>query len=240
MDFFSLPLKSQTHLSDGNVQSYVCFWPCCLLSLKFPRNVTPDKSLLKTSRFTSELLPLQKGKFHSALSPSYLTNSPLTGQQPLAFPIPQTLNHLSKEVPGSRLAPSSSFCYNVSDMPFLLWSILLCTAKLTLPPFPLPLSAHTLCSREPGHQHHLILRPITTWKIPTAQMHSTCHSLWNSDLVLQHIAEQVLYHGKKQHFPSKQNLHICACHEKLAKSLTVGAGAAGGNNVLYLRVVSFG
>lgn len=162
MDFSFLPLKSQTYLSDGNTQSYICSWPCCLLSLKYPRNVTPDESLLKTSRFTSELPSLQKGKFHSSLSPSCLTNSPPAGQQPLAFPIPQTLNHLSKEAPGSRLAPSSSFCPNVSDIPFLLCRILLCTAKLILPPLPLLLSAHTLCSRETGHQVYLILRPITT------------------------------------------------------------------------------
>jgi len=154
--------KSQTHLSDGNAQSYICSWPCCSLLLKYPRNVTPDKSLLKTSQFTSELLSLQKGKFHSSLSPSYLTIHLLLANSSQPFPIPQTLNHLSKEAPGSCLAPRSSFRSNVSDMPFLLCSTLLCTAKLILPPLPLPLSAHTLCSRQPGHRKRLIQRPVTT------------------------------------------------------------------------------
>lgn len=67
-----------------------------------PGVLIPDKSLLKTSQFTSELLPLQKGKLYFSVSPSYFTNSPLAGQQPLMFPIPQILNYLSKEVPGSR------------------------------------------------------------------------------------------------------------------------------------------
>lgn len=70
--------KSQTHLSDGNVQS-------CIAWLKHPRNVTPDKSLLKTFWFTSELLPLQKGKFHSSLSPSCLTNSLSLANSPWPF-----------------------------------------------------------------------------------------------------------------------------------------------------------
>lgn len=155
----SPPVKSQTCLSEGKAQSFVCSWSSCSLLLNYPRNVTPDKSLLKTSLFPSELLPLQKGKFHSSCPHP---NSPLTGQKSLAFPICQTLNHLSKEVPGSDLALSSSFCSNVSDMSFLLCSILLCTAKLTPPPFPLPLAAILLYTREPGH--HKYLRPLRTWK----------------------------------------------------------------------------
>lgn len=151
------PEKSQTRLSEGKAQSFICSWPSCSLLLKYPRNVTPDKSFLKASLFPSELLPLQKEKFHSSCP---YPNSPLTGQQSLAFPICQILNHLSKEVPGSHLAPSSSLCSNVSDMSFLLCSILLCSAKLIPPPFPLPLSALMLYTREPGH--HKYLRPLRT------------------------------------------------------------------------------
>lgn len=151
------PAKSQTRLPDGKAQSFVCSWPSCSLLLKYPRNVTPDKSLLKTSLFPSELLPLQKGKFHSSCP---YPNSPLTGQQSMALPICQTLNHLSKEVPGSHLAPNSSFCSNVSSMSFLLCSILLSSAKLIPPPFQLPLAALVLYTREPGY--HKYLRTLRT------------------------------------------------------------------------------
>lgn len=175
--------KSQTHLSDGNAQS-------CIAWLKHPRNVTPDKSLLKTFWFTSELLPLQKEKFHSSLSPSCLTNSPLTSQQPLAFPIPLILNHFGKEVPGSCLAPCSSFHSNVSEMPFLLCSILLCTAKI-LPPFPLPLSACMSYRRDAGHQGYYYWDLQQPEKYPQHKC-TALASLWNSDLVLEHITEQFL------------------------------------------------
>lgn len=164
------PAKSQTCLSESRAQSFICSWTSCSLLLKYPRNVKPDKSLLKTSLFPSELLPLQKEKFHSSCPHP---NSPPTGQQSLAFPICQTLNHLSKEVPGSHLAPTSSFCSNVSDMSFLLCSILLCSAKLTPPTFPLPLSALMLYTRAWASQ---VFETPQNLKIATAQVHSTCHS----------------------------------------------------------------
>lgn len=158
MDFPLFPPKNPKPVCQ-RAKHKVLFAPgplvhCCSST---PRNVTPDKSFLKASLFPSELLPLQKEKFHSSCPHP---NSPLTGQQSLAFPICQTLNHLSKEVPGSHLAPSSSFCSNVSDMSFLLCSILLCSAKLIPPPFPLPLSALMLYTREPGH--HKYFRPLRT------------------------------------------------------------------------------
>lgn len=50
-------LKSQRHLWVSNTK-LVCCWPCCCLLFNYPRNVTPEKSFLKTSLFTSELFPL--------------------------------------------------------------------------------------------------------------------------------------------------------------------------------------
>lgn len=223
------PAKSQTYLSEGKAQSFVCSWPSCSLLFKYPKDVTPDKSLLKTSLFPSELLPLQKGKFHSScLHP----NSPLTGQQSLAFPICQTLNHLSKEVPGSYLALSSSFCS--SDMSFLLCSILLWSAKLTPPPFPLPLAALTLYTRAWASQ---VLETPQNLETATAQMHSTCHSWWNSDLVLQSNSNKV--EGNRA-LPIKINPPCLCLSWETGQMLDKGCRRWEGRlSVLYLRVIFF-